>query len=132
VVDFRLDSDPFSLAEKSTENIRILADQLAKILQQTVEFQELLRLARLVNLDPEVSRLIQQIRSQESVYNGDENGVSIEELEAQLEALPSYQAYVRAENSARDLFQSVDQAIGAAAGVDFAVNARRKGCSCGG
>jgi len=130
--DIRLTSDPFPLVEKSSENIGTLAGQLAKLLQQTVEFQELLRLVRLVNLDPDVSRLIRQIRSQESVYGADENGVTVEELQAQLEALPAYQTYVKAENAARDLFQTVDQAISAEAGLDFATNARRQGCGCGG
>lgn len=132
MVDIRLASDLFSPVERSAENIGTLAGQLAKLLQQTAEFQELLRLARLVNLDPDVGRLIQQIRLRESVYGGDENGPTIEELQVQLEALPAYQAYVKAENLARDLFQSVDQAISAAAGMDFAVNARRQGCGCGG
>jgi cell fate (sporulation/competence/biofilm development) regulator YlbF (YheA/YmcA/DUF963 family) len=130
--NFRLTSDPFSLVEKSEENILTLAGQLAKLLQQTVEFQDLLRLGGLVNLDPDVSRLILQIRRQERGYGADENGASSKELQAQLEALPVYQAYVKSENAARDLFQSVDQVISARAGIDFAVNARRKGCSCGG
>jgi cell fate (sporulation/competence/biofilm development) regulator YlbF (YheA/YmcA/DUF963 family) len=130
--DFRLASDPIHLMDKSMEKIGASAGQLAKLLQETAEFQEWLRLARLVNLDPEVSRLVQQIRRRESIYGGDEEGASIEELLAQLEALPAYQAYAKAENLARDLFQSVDQVISAAAGLDFAANARRKGCSCGG
>ena len=132
MVDIRLNSDLISPLERSAENISTLAGQLAKHLQQTAEFQELIRLARLINLDPDVSRLIQQIRRRESAYGGNENGGSVEELQAQLDALPAYQTYVKAEKAARDLFQSVDQVIGASAGIDFAVNSHRQGCGCGG
>jgi len=132
VVDIHLETELFPSVERSAENIGTLAGQLAKLLQQTDEFQELLRLARLVNLDPDVNRLIQQIRRRESAYGGNENGPTIEELQAELEALPAYQTYVKAENAARDLFQSVDQVISTSAGIDFAINARRQGCGCGG
>lgn len=129
--DLRFTPYTSNLAEKSIESVRTSAEQLAKLLQHTSEFQELLRLGRLVNLDPDVQRLITQINHQESVYNTDGNNPSIEELQAQLEGLPAYQTYMHAENAARDLFQSVNQAISAAAGLDFAINARRSGCSCG-
>ena len=132
MVDIHLASDLISPVERSAENIGTLAGQLAKLLQQTAEFQELMRLARLVNLDPDVSRLIQQIRRRESAYSGNENGISTEELQKQLEELPAYQTYVKAEKAARDLFQSVDQVISTSACIDFASNARRQGCGCGG
>lgn len=126
--DFGITSAPI-FRGNAMEKISVSAAQLAKLLQQTVEFQELLRLARLVEQDPDVIRLIQQIRQMEGAYSAEDS--SVEELQAQLEALPAYQAYVKAENSAHDLFQSVDRLISAEVGLDFAINARRTGCGCG-
>jgi len=129
--NFRLTSDPSFLGGDAMEKMNASANQLAKLLHQTAEFQELLRLARLVEQDPDVIRFILQIRQLEGAYSGKEQDDSVQKLHAQLEALPAYQAYVRAENSACDLFQSVNQIISSEVGLDFAVNARRKGCGCG-
>ena len=59
--DFRLTSDPSLLGGSAMEKITASAAQLAKLLQQTAEFQEMLRLARLVEEDPDFIRLIRQI-----------------------------------------------------------------------
>jgi cell fate (sporulation/competence/biofilm development) regulator YlbF (YheA/YmcA/DUF963 family) len=114
------------------EKMNASAAQLAKLLQQTAEFQELLRLARLVEQDPDVIRHILQIRQLQGTYSGEERDDSVQKLHAQLEALPAYQAYVKAEKSVCNLFQSVNQIISSEVRLDFAVNTRRKGCSCGG
>ena len=132
MVDLQFNLNANSPEEKSLEKVRSLAGELANLIKQSNEFQELLRLARLINLDPEVNQLIQEIRTKESAYGEDGNGRSIEELKKQLEALPAYAAYVKVEIAARDLFKSVDQVISAGACLDFAINARQSSCSCGG
>lgn len=54
----------------------------------------------------------------------------LEDLERDLVALPSMQTLANAERAVRAVLAAVDAAISAAAGVPFAVNARR-GCGCG-
>lgn len=131
-MDLQFSLNANSPEEKSLEKVRSLAAELANLIKQSDEFQELIRLARLINLDPEVNQLIQEIRAKESAYGEDENGSSIEELKTQLEGLPAYAAYLKVEIAARDLFKSVDQVISAGAGLNFAINARQSSCSCGG
>jgi cell fate (sporulation/competence/biofilm development) regulator YlbF (YheA/YmcA/DUF963 family) len=114
------------------EKMSATAIQLAKLLQQTDEYQELLRAVGMIRHDPDANRLILQIRQLEDAYSTEQGEDSIEELQAQLLALPVYQAYIHAENSARALFQSVNQLISDEVGLNFALNARRKTCSCGG
>jgi len=117
---------------ENASNIHQTAKRLANLLHQSDEFQELMRLGSLVHLDPEISSVLQQIRYQQTHYGKDEEDVSIDTLEAQLLKLPSYQAYLKAENNARVLFKNVDKVISEAAGVSFAENAKRQGCGCGG
>jgi len=117
---------------ENASNIHQTAKRLANLVHQSDEFQELIRLGNLVHLDPDVNKILQQIRYQQSHYGKDAEDVSIDTLEAQLLELPSYQAYLKAENNARDLFKNVDKVIGEAAGISFAENAKQQGCGCGG
>lgn len=103
------------------------ADQLALLLVQAPEYQEFIRLAQLINLDPDVRRISMEIRNRQMFYAG-ADGKSIEALQVELENLPAVQAYRKAEAAVKDLFQSVDQVISAAAGVEFAPNALHNGC----
>ena len=61
---------------------------------------------------------------------GDQN--ALQDLYQQLEALPAVQAYRAAERALAGLLQAVDEAISTTACVEFAVNAVRSGCGCGG
>ena len=130
--DEYLDPAATIYAEKNMENINPLAEQLAKLLQQTDEFKELARLASLIHLDPDVNRLMLQIRRLESTYGETEDGLTVEELQERLQTQPAYQAYVLAEDAVRDLFYTTNKVISAAVGVEFAANARPHTCSCGG
>ena len=103
------------------------ADRLAALLAQAPEYQEFIRLAQLINLDPDVKRISMEIRNLQMVY-ADPYGVSVETLEADLEALPAVQAYRKAEAAVKALFHSVDQVISAQAGVAFAPNAVHSAC----
>jgi cell fate (sporulation/competence/biofilm development) regulator YmcA (YheA/YmcA/DUF963 family) len=104
-----------------------ITDQLAYLLSQAPEYQEFVRIAQLINLDPDVKRISREIRNQQMVYASGE-GKTIEALEAELETLPAVQAYRNAEAVVKDLFHSVDQVISAVAGVEFAPNAQPKAC----
>ncbi|HNT53429.1 MAG TPA: YlbF family regulator [Anaerolineaceae bacterium] len=107
--------------------IRQTAERLAVLLKQTEEYQEFVRLASLVNLDPDVRRILLELRQQQMMYANPTRD-TIESLQAELETLPAVQAYRAAEAAVKTLFHSVDRAIGAAAGVEFAPNALRSGC----
>jgi cell fate (sporulation/competence/biofilm development) regulator YmcA (YheA/YmcA/DUF963 family) len=114
-------------ALESSPRIDQSADRLAALLAQAPEYQEFIRLAQLINLDPDVRRISMEIRNRQMVY-ADPHGASIETLEADLETLPAVQTYRKAEAAVKDLFHSIDQAISAQAGVAFAPNALHSGC----
>lgn len=118
-------ADPTTL-EYAVE-IDQISDQLAMLLTQAPEYQEFIRLAQLINLDPDVKRISTEIRKQQ-MYNAEKEGKSEEVLQTELENLPAVQAYRKAENAVKDLFRSVDEVISAAAGVEFAPNALHSGC----
>jgi cell fate (sporulation/competence/biofilm development) regulator YmcA (YheA/YmcA/DUF963 family) len=103
------------------------ADELASLLAQAPEYQEFVRLAQLIHLDPDVKRISIEIRSRQMFYV-DAEDKSVEALEAELETLPAVQAYRKVESAVKDLFHSVDQVISAAAGVEFAPNALPSAC----
>ena len=103
------------------------ADELASLLAQAPEYQEFIRLAQLINLDPDVKRISMEIRNRQMFYV-DAEDKSVEVLQAELEMLPAVQAYRKVEDSVKDLFRAVDQAISAAAGVEFAPNALPRAC----
>jgi len=103
------------------------ADELASLLAQAPEYQEFIRLAQLINLDPDVKRISMEIRNHQMFYV-DAEDKSVEALQAELETLPAVQAYRKVEAAVKDLFHSVDQAISAAAGVEFAPNALPSAC----
>jgi cell fate (sporulation/competence/biofilm development) regulator YmcA (YheA/YmcA/DUF963 family) len=104
------------------------AERLAKLLEQAPEYQEFARLASLINLDPDVKRILLEIRSRQMMYSSTSEK-SVETLQSELETLPAMQAYRKAETAVKDLFRSVDQVVSAAAGVEFAPNAAlNSGC----
>jgi len=119
-------NDPETTLDYAPE-IDQISDQLATLLAQTPEYQEYVRLTQSINLDAEVKRITREIRNRQMVYAGDD-GKTVEDLQAELEALPPVQTYRRAETAVRDLFHSVDQLISAAAGMPFAANAKPKAC----
>ncbi len=105
------------------------ADRLGALLAQTPEYQEFIRLARLINLDPDVKRLSMEIRKHQMVMlYSDSQDTKMASLEEELEALPAVQAYRQSEAAVKSLFHAVDQLISAGAGVAFAPNAVQSGC----
>lgn len=109
-------------------DIDTAANRLADLLAQTDEYQQFLRSARLVNTDPQVRRMIAEMRQAEMLANLPD-GRTADDLRAEFEALPGIVAYRKAENALRELFRAVDGVISAGAGVAFAPNAvRSSGC----
>jgi cell fate (sporulation/competence/biofilm development) regulator YlbF (YheA/YmcA/DUF963 family) len=109
------------------------AQTLGALLRETVEFRAFLQASQGIEENALVQKLLEQIESHRSALQwglGDtaEHRAALRKLQAQLEALPSVQAYRQAERVVRDLFRAVDALISEAAGVDFAVNARRSCC----
>jgi len=131
MIDNRSKTSNLMSIDVSMEEIYQLAEELGKNLQSSNEYQELLRLGGTLRQNEDVKNLINKIRQVENSYSGEESERELEELKRQLLALPVYQAYLNAENAARELFKTVDNTISMAAGVDFAVNAKKSGCSCG-
>jgi cell fate (sporulation/competence/biofilm development) regulator YlbF (YheA/YmcA/DUF963 family) len=120
-------TNPVSSALEYTVEIDQSAGQLASLLLQTREYQEFIRLAQSIDLEPDVKRIALEIRNSQMFY-ADAEGPSIEALQAEMEALPAVQAYRKAEAAVKRLFQAVDQVISAAAGVEFAPNALHSAC----
>ena len=106
------------------------ADRLALLLSQAPEYRELVRLAELIHLDPDVQRITTEMRARMMGLGevGSEGVEAINALRDALEALPAVQAFRRAEAAVRALFKTVEQAISAGTGVAFAPNAQRSGC----
>lgn len=105
--------------------VTLAAEKLACLLVDTPEFQTFVQTARAVNLNPQVSELVQAInaRRMEYAFHADASA-SVEALHEQLEALPVIQEYRAAENAVRSLFNTVNSLISQQAGVEYAANAR--------
>jgi cell fate (sporulation/competence/biofilm development) regulator YlbF (YheA/YmcA/DUF963 family) len=115
------------IAPEFSPQIDQSADRLAALLAQTPEYQEFIRLARLIHLDPDVKRLSIEIRNRQMLY-ANPDSAPVEALQTELETLPAVLSYRKAEAAVKDLFRSVDQLISAATGVAFAPNAVKSGC----
>jgi cell fate (sporulation/competence/biofilm development) regulator YlbF (YheA/YmcA/DUF963 family) len=107
------------------------ARRLARLLKDTPEFQDFVRLSEALNNDPQAAALMRQMRMSQTYYALPEDN-SLEHLQSRLEALPIYQEYRAAEQRARELFQTVDRIVSQAAGISFAANAAAPTCGCGG
>jgi hypothetical protein len=67
-----------------------------------------------------------------SPEDASEHETALIRLETTLEALPIFKDYLQAKIAVCQMFAEVDSIISQAAGVPFATNAKRSGCSCGG
>lgn len=128
-VETRTQTTPIVEGTEMSQAVR----SLAEVLKATPEFQAMLQAAQAVNIDDTVQDLLRQIRIQQSALYWGQGAQAnqsrpLRELQADLEAQPAVRAYRQAEPAARDLFRAVDAAISAAAGVDFAANAKRSCC----
>lgn len=113
------------------------AQSLGKLLAETPEYQAFLQALKDINHDLEVQKLSARIREHDSAIqwgrgNVLEHQAELKTLQVQLESLPIVQTYHNAERTFVQLCREVNQAISANAGVEFAPNARKSGCGCGG
>ncbi len=104
------------------------AEHLAGLVVETLEYQEFVRLANEVNGLPEVQSILMKMQRLSGAYASYDQEDALQALHEELEALPAVQTYRAAERAVRDLLRAVDEAVSAAAGVEFAVNAVRSGC----
>lgn len=113
------------------------AQALGKLLAETPEYQAFLQALKDINHDLDVQKLSAKIREHDSAIqwgrgNVLEHQAELKTLQVQLESLPIVQTYHNAERTFMQLCREVNQAISESAGVEFAPNARKSGCGCGG
>lgn len=113
------------------------AQSLGKLLAETPEYQAFLQALKEVNHDLEVQKLSARIREHNNAIQWGRGNVlehhgEMETLQVQLESLPIVQTYHTAERTFAHLCREINQAISENAGVEFAPNARKSGCGCGG
>jgi len=118
------------------QEARKAAQALGRLLAATPQYQAFLEALRALDADLDVQRLGVEMRSHQIPlqWGQDADGqhaAALERLQQELEAVPVVQRYRQAEAAVRQLFVAVDAVISQEAGVAFAVNARRSGCSCG-
>ncbi|MBN1667032.1 MAG: YlbF family regulator [Anaerolineales bacterium] len=114
-----------------------IAQSLGKILLDTPEYQTFLNALNEVNNNVEVRRISLQMREHDTALkwgkgDPDEHRVALEQLNQEMENLSCLRAYRHAENVIVSLCRQLDQVISQAAGIEFAPNARRSSCGCGG
>ena len=101
-------------------------------LSETAEFRAWAKASEAASADPTVQHLVRQIKAYDpaeaSLVEPNDHAASIAKLETELEDLDLMKEYRRAEGAARELLRVVDAAIGVAAGVEFAANAKRSCC----
>lgn len=112
------------------------AQALGRLLAATAQYQAFLETLRALDVDLDVQRLGVEMRSHQIPlqWGQDADGqhaAALERLQRELEEVPVVQRYRQAEAAVRQLCVAVDAVISQEAGVAFAVNARRSGCSCG-
>lgn len=115
-------------------SIRESLEHLATIIKQQPAFLAFMQAHQALQADEEAQRLIAEGRHLNGLLQFDwskERQEQLNTLLQQLDQLSCVQAYHQAEHDLRKLFCSVDAIVSDAAGVDFAVNARRRSC-CGG
>jgi cell fate (sporulation/competence/biofilm development) regulator YlbF (YheA/YmcA/DUF963 family) len=118
----------FSFSTLEDTRLGDSARHLAELLGQTAQYARFIELSRTVNLDPQVTALLRQIRARRSFYARPEPADGGRDLQAELEALPVMLDFRQAERELRALVGAVDQAIGSAAGMNFAINVPESGC----
>lgn len=115
-----IESSAASMMDVMEDRVSQAAQTLGARLNAAPEMQALVAAARTLHADAAALRwrLSDQTDAAEALTR----------LEAELEAMPAFQAYRQAEQSVRGLLVEVDEIISRAAGVAFAANARRSCC----
>lgn len=113
------------------------AQLLGNVLSATPEFKAFLTASKAAHNDGTIQKLSAEMRAHQAAlqWGRDPDGqhaAELTRLELVIEDLPVMKEYREREKEVSVLFQAVDKMISQEAGLDFAVNAERSGCSCGG
>jgi cell fate (sporulation/competence/biofilm development) regulator YlbF (YheA/YmcA/DUF963 family) len=118
----------FSFSTLEDTRLSDAARRLSGLLEQSPQYSRFMALSRAVNLDPQVTALLRQIRARRSFYVSSERADDGRDLTVELEALPVMVDFRQAERELRGLFEAVNQAVGSSAGIEFAANVPDSGC----
>jgi cell fate (sporulation/competence/biofilm development) regulator YlbF (YheA/YmcA/DUF963 family) len=113
------------------------ARNLGSLLSQTPEYKAYIEAQKAVNSDPTSYRLSVQLRGhQNAIQCGrdlyGEHAAELTRLELKMEDLTVVKHLHETAKEIGALFQAVDKMISYETGMDFAINAKRGGCACGG
>lgn len=97
--------------------------RLTEALIQTPEYQAFVQAARAVSQDAQVTHLTREIRACRASFGCADSG----KLQAELQTLPVMAEYARSMQALAAVFNAVDRAVSAAAGVAFIANVRPDG-----
>jgi cell fate (sporulation/competence/biofilm development) regulator YlbF (YheA/YmcA/DUF963 family) len=122
-----------------TEDAKVTqaAQSLGKLLAETPEYQAFLQALKEVNHDLEVQKLLAKIREHDNAIQWGRGNIlehqgELKTLQILMESLPLVQTYHNAERIFVQLCHEINQVISESAGVEFAPNARKSSCGCGG
>ncbi len=113
------------------------ARNLGNLLAETAEYTAYITTLKALNSDMKIQKLSAEMRGHQGAlkWGNDPEGqhaAELTRLELEMQDQPLVQAFQQRENELRTMLQEVDRVISCEAGVDFAINARRRGCACGG
>ncbi len=113
------------------------AQSLGKLLSETPEYQTFLQALQDINRNSEVQELLAQLREHNRAIQWERGNVLEHQgerktLQVELKSLPLVQTYHNAERIFVHLCGEISQTISENAGIEFAPNARKSSCNCGG
>lgn len=114
-----------------------IAQTLGKTLFDTPEYQTFLSALNEVNNNADVRRISLRIREHTNALQwgkGDsaEHQAALEQLNQEMDNMACVRTYRQAEKAIVQICRQVDQVISQSAGIEFAPNAKKSGCGCGG
>ncbi len=117
------------------EKIEEAAGKLGNLLSKHPLYQSYMQAVLNLKHDPRVVDLSSELHIKRNALYGWDGGnleleAQVQQINNELEALPTTQAYRTAESAVRPLFDAVNIIMSESLGVDFAANSKR-GCSCG-
>ena len=127
-----------NILNPTTKNDAVQAARnLGNLLAETPEYTEYIAALKALNGDLKIQKLSAEMRDHQAAlkWGNDTEGqhtAELTRLELEMQDQPLVQEFQQRENKLRTLLQEVDRVISQEAGVDFAVNAHRRGCACGG
>lgn len=105
--------------------------ELAAALRNHPSYESLRAAHQALQADSEAQSLLQDLQARQRHLQFSGNGTDDAEFQERLQRFyshPTVATYHEAEESLVDLLKEVDSSIGAAAGIDFAANAKRSCC----